>query len=59
MMGMAVAGKRLTYIVRRAVQWHARALPRLVLFLPGLLLGVTAYARGFQRGCREAMRQRP
>jgi hypothetical protein len=58
LMGAAVAGKRFTYIVSRAVQSHARALPQLMLSLPGLLLGVAAYARGFQRGCREAVRQR-
>jgi glycosyltransferase involved in cell wall biosynthesis len=57
LMGVAVAAKRFTYIVSCAVQWHPLALPRLILVLPGLLLGVTAYASGFQRGCREAMGQ--
>jgi glycosyltransferase involved in cell wall biosynthesis len=57
LMAVAVAAKRFTYIVSRAVQWDTRALPRLILTLPGLLLGVTAYASGFRRGCREAMDQ--
>jgi glycosyltransferase involved in cell wall biosynthesis len=57
LMGTAVAAKRFTYIVSRAVQWDPRALARLILTLPGLLLGVAAYASGFRRGCREAMAQ--
>jgi hypothetical protein len=54
-MRVPVAGKQFTYIVSRAVQWKARALPQLVLSVPGLLVGVMAYASGFHRGCREAM----
>lgn len=56
-MGGAVAAKRLIFVVSRAIQWRG-SIPRLLLSLPGLLLGATAYARGFQRGCREAMGQR-
>jgi GT2 family glycosyltransferase len=47
--------KRLAYITARTAQWNPLGLVRIVLLLPVVLLGLAAWARGFQRGCREAM----
>lgn len=57
-MGVAVAGKRFTYVVLRAAQWYPSALLRLVVLWPSLLYGTAAFARGFRSGCREAVKQR-
>ena len=47
--------KRLMHITARTAQWNPLGLVRIALLLPVVLLGLTAWARGFQRGCREAM----
>ena len=57
-MGVAVAAKRLVYVVVRAAHWYPSALLRLVVLWPSLLYGLAAFARGFRCGCREAVKQR-
>lgn len=44
--------KRLGYIVKRNFQWRRIGLLRLALLLPLILIGLTAWANGFRRGCR-------
>jgi glycosyltransferase involved in cell wall biosynthesis len=43
--------RRIGYIVARAVQWHPLSLVALSLGFPVLVLGMTAWCRGFHRGC--------
>jgi len=43
--------RRIGYIVVRALQWHPTSLFPLVLGLPILVVGMTAWCRGFHRGC--------
>lgn len=43
--------RRIGYIVMRAMQWDPKALFALLLGLPILLVGMTAWCRGFHRGC--------
>ncbi len=47
-----VALKRLSYLAVRAARWRPSALVAMVLFLPVLLFGLTAWCVGFRRGCR-------
>jgi len=51
----AVIAKRGLYIYNRLYQWRRRALPRALLLLPLVTIGLTAWAIGFRRGCREAV----
>jgi GT2 family glycosyltransferase len=46
--------KRLVYIATRTARWRPSAMPRLVVFLPFLLLGLAGWCKGFLRGCRAA-----
>jgi glycosyltransferase involved in cell wall biosynthesis len=52
----AVVAKRLSYLVRRTVEWDLRGLLRLTLLLPLLLYGLAAWSNGFRRGCRDRAR---
>src|SRR4029079_9187056 len=48
---VAVLGVRRTgYLVGRALQWQPAALLAYVLALPVLVIGMTAWCRGFHRG---------
>ena len=51
----AVALKRLVYVLKRNVQWDPLRVPRLLLLLPLIVLGLLAWAVGFRRGAREAL----
>jgi glycosyltransferase involved in cell wall biosynthesis len=53
----AVAMKRLVYLLNRNVRWDPLRAPRLVLLLPLIVPGLLAWAVGFRRGCREAIRE--
>jgi len=46
--------RRVGYLAWRAVQWNPRSLVALVLGLPVLAVGMTAWCRGFHRGCEVA-----
>lgn len=46
--------KRLAYIVLHASRWNPATLPRILILLPILLLGLGAWAKGFYHGCQEA-----
>ena len=46
--------RRIGYFFYRTVQWNIASLPRLVIFSPLLLVGLLAWARGFNRGCELA-----
>ncbi len=48
--------KRLAYFVYRALQWRPVFLLRIFIILPFLLLGLTAWAVGFWKGCRTRAR---
>ena len=48
-----IACKRLGSIVFRTSQWKPIGLLRIILLLPILLLGLTAWTKGFRRGCRK------
>ena len=51
--GAALAAtRRLAYFFYRTMLWNRRFLPQLIMFSPILLLGLTAWAVGFTRGCR-------
>jgi hypothetical protein len=51
--GAALAAtRRLAYFLYRTAQWNTRFIPLLIMFSPILLLGLTAWAVGFTRGCR-------
>lgn len=47
--------RRLAYIAGRTAQWNPLGLLRILLLSPVLLYGLVAWAKGFRRGCREAM----
>jgi GT2 family glycosyltransferase len=49
-MGWLVILRRLTYIGIRVAQWNALDLPRFVLQLPILIIGLAAWTRGFYSG---------
>jgi len=49
----AVAVKRLAYMAVRAARWQPASLAAMMLFLPVLLFGMTAWCSGFYRGCRK------
>lgn len=51
----AVVVKRLGYVAGRTLRFHPAALPRMVILLPLVLAGLTAWALGFRRGCRESV----
>jgi GT2 family glycosyltransferase len=51
----AVIGKRLSYIAGRSVRWDPAGVPRLALLLPLIMAGLSAWALGFRRGCRESV----
>jgi len=53
----AVAMKRLVYLLQRNARWDPLRTPRLVLLLPLIVSGLLAWALGFRRGCREALRE--
>lgn len=44
--------RRLAYIALRVLQWNLPDLPRFILQLPVLLIGLTAWTRGFYEGMR-------
>ena len=48
----AAGAKRLIHITLRTAQWHPRTLPRLFLYMPLLIFGLTAWTIGFRQGCR-------
>jgi len=49
----AVAVKRLAYMAVTAARWQPASLAAMMLFLPLLLFGMTAWCSGFYRGCRK------
>jgi glycosyltransferase involved in cell wall biosynthesis len=49
----AVALKRLAYMSVKAARSQPEALATMLLFLPILLFGMTAWCSGFHRGCRK------
>jgi glycosyltransferase involved in cell wall biosynthesis len=51
-MAPAVALRRLTYMAVRAARWQPASLAAMILYLPVLLFGMTAWCMGFHRGCR-------
>jgi glycosyltransferase involved in cell wall biosynthesis len=53
---LLIAFKRLGYFVLRVAQWHPSHLPRFTVLLPFLVVGLSAWARGFRRGCFMAQR---
>jgi hypothetical protein len=52
-----IAYKRLGYFTYRMAQWHPLDLLRLVILLPLLLIGLTAWGRGFHKGCCTAAKE--
>ena len=48
----AVVLKRLSYLAGRTLRFDPAGVPRMVLLLPLILPGLTAWALGFRRGCR-------
>jgi len=49
----AIALKRMSYLVRSTLRWRPASIFRMVLLAPIVLFGLTAWCRGFRRGCRE------
>lgn len=54
----AVVLKRLSYVLRRTIQWHPLGLPRALALSPLLLAGLWAYAGGLRRGLRRSREPR-
>jgi glycosyltransferase involved in cell wall biosynthesis len=52
-----IVSKRLSYITFRTVQWNPAGLLRLIVLLPVLLIGLIAWAKGFQQGCLAPTRE--
>ena len=52
-----VVGKRLGFLVGRTVRWNPAGLVRVVVLLPLLLVGLTAWAKAFRDGCRLAAKE--
>jgi GT2 family glycosyltransferase len=48
----AVVLKRLSYLAGRTVRFDPARVPQMVLLLPLIVPGLTAWALGFRRGCR-------
>lgn len=51
---IVAACKRLGYFAARTARWDPPSLLRLIVFSPILLIGLAAWARGFNAGCRIA-----
>jgi len=51
-MAWAVILRRLLYITLRVMQWNLPDLPRFILQLPVLVVGLMAWTRGFYAGMR-------
>ena len=49
----AIAVKRMSYLFFNALRWQPGSVFRIILLSPILLFGLTAWCRGFRRGCRE------
>lgn len=47
---LGLAAVRLGYLVRRTARWRPSALPRCLLLIPLLLVGLAAWGGGFRRG---------
>jgi len=52
-----IALKRMAYFSYRALQWRPILLLRIFILLPFLLLGLTAWAVGFWKGCRARIKE--
>lgn len=50
----AVILKRLVYLMQRILRWNSRAIPRNIILLPIILIGLTGWAIGFRNGCKQA-----
>jgi len=48
----AVVLKRLCYLAGRTLRFDPAGMPRMVILLPLIMAGLTAWAFGFRRGCR-------
>jgi glycosyltransferase involved in cell wall biosynthesis len=48
----AVVLKRLSYVAGRSLRFDPAGVPKMLLLLPLLVPGLTAWALGFRRGCR-------
>lgn len=57
-MVIPVVCMRLRYIMFRTAQWNPAGLLHIVLLLPILLFGLTAWAKGFCIGCRKSVEER-
>ena len=44
--------RRYLYFLFRTIQWNPLQLPRFALITPLLFVGLVAYSKGFQSGCR-------
>lgn len=53
-LALPIAMKRLVYITLRTIQWNPLGLIKIIFLLPILLIGLFAWTKGFNDGCRAA-----